>query len=117
MTSTFSIPIRRRSLDTNSAARWTSALCSGAVLTLGMRSRSFNSLRNRCWFWRANSTAGEAMGVLSDAPKTSQYSEKLFHHRDTEPQRKIFLLRQGRLKSFLCDSVSLWCEVLPESLD
>jgi len=33
---------------TNMAARRTSSLCSGAVLTLGMRRRSFNSPKNFC---------------------------------------------------------------------
>src|SRR5882724_9543056 len=63
MTSTFSIPIRRISSATKTAARRTSSLCSGAVLTLGMRSRSFNSPRNFCWFSFAKVTADEAMRV------------------------------------------------------
>src|ERR1700747_3758166 len=63
MTSTFSMPMRRSSAATNSAALWTSDLCSSSVLTLGMRRRSLSSPKKRCWFWRAKSTAGEAIGV------------------------------------------------------
>jgi hypothetical protein len=40
-----------------SAARRVSPLCSGRVEMLGIRSSSFNSSRNRDWFWRAKSTA------------------------------------------------------------
>src|SRR4030088_2383816 len=62
--STFSMPMRRSSLATKSAALFTSDLCSSSVLTLGMRRRSFSSLRNRCWLLRANSTEEEAMGYI-----------------------------------------------------
>src|ERR1700736_423690 len=64
MTSTFSMPMRRSSMATKSAALCTSDLCSSSVLTLGIRRRSFSSLRNRCWLLRANSTAEEAMGYI-----------------------------------------------------
>src|SRR5215472_10361311 len=63
MTSTFSSPMRRMSLATNSAARRTSSLCCGKVLTLGMRSRSFSSPRKRCWFWLAYATAEDAIEI------------------------------------------------------
>src|SRR6266699_6369330 len=81
--------MRRSSLATYSAARWTSDLCSGRVLMLGMRSRSFNSLRKRCWFWRAKATAGDAMGksfLDDDFPQYSE-TERPIHHGDTEAPR------------------------------
>src|SRR3954468_3289628 len=67
MISTCSMPMRFRSAATKSAARRTSFLCSGSVLTLGIRRRSLSSLRKRCLFSRAKSRAAADMG----APKES----------------------------------------------
>src|SRR5215469_18130381 len=64
MISTCSKPMRLRSSATTFAAFTTSALCSSAVLTLGMRSRSFSSLRKRSWFSRAYEIAEVAIRKL-----------------------------------------------------
>src|SRR6516164_5165946 len=64
MISTCSKPMRLRSSATTFAAFTTSALCSSAVLTLGMRSRSFSSLRKRSWFSRAYEIAEDAIKKL-----------------------------------------------------
>src|SRR6266404_8972752 len=57
--------MRFSSSTMNCAARRTSSLCCGSVLTLGMRSSSFSSLRNLCWLalsW-VNATAEETAEV------------------------------------------------------
>src|SRR5262249_42361766 len=57
MSRTFSMPIRRSSAATNSAARRTSPECSGSVEIDGMRSKAFSSSTKRPLFWLAYSTA------------------------------------------------------------
>src|SRR5207247_3399336 len=77
MTSTFSRPMARIWLAIKAAARCTSSLCCGRVLTLGMRSRSFNSPRKRCWFSFAYVTAEDAIDEFSQeagAGLKAQYS-------------------------------------------
>src|SRR6185437_8887154 len=84
MISTCSRPARRRLSATNSAARSTSCLCSGSVLMLGMRIRSFSSSSRR---WRFCCTkASVAADMVPREPLYGCHRMRLLQARACIPE-------------------------------
>ena len=83
---TFSIPIRRSSAATNSAARRTSAARSGSVEIDGIRSSAFSSSTNRSPFSFANATAASVVFIfISTFISTGRSNLRCTEHMPCNP--------------------------------